>query len=122
MDDSNVIQAFKPTELPEQTFVIEKPPVGRPFHCGHGRLSIDPHNRSIECADCGKTLDRFDYLHNNAHVLARAWQDHASVRRELSTMQERITELKKDEKRLKAQISRHKDKIVIADVRGKQTL
>lgn len=122
MEESNVIQAFKPAALPEPTFVIEKPPAGKPYHCNHGRLSIDPHERSIDCADCGQALDPFNYMLANAQIITRAWQDHASVTRDLREMQDRITELKKEEKRLKSQIGRHKDKVIIADVRGKSTL
>lgn len=121
-DENNVIHAFKPAELPEKTLLIEKPPAGRPFFCNHEQLSIDPHERSIHCARCGQALEPFDFLLNQAHVLQRAWQDHASVKRDLSEMQDRVTALKKEEKSLRGKVERLKDKVGIVDVRGKHTL
>ena len=122
MSDDNVIHAFKPAELPAQTLTIEKPPAGKPMYCQHGALRIDPHDRAIACSTCGQTLDPFDYLLSNAAVINRAWQDHAYVKRELSDIQDRITELKKEEKRLKASNKRQGEKVAIVDVRGKSTI
>jgi len=122
MSDDNVIHAFKSAELPEQTLIVEKPPAGKKMYCQHGKLSIDPHERRISCAECGQALDPFDYLLTSAVVINRAWKDHSYVKRELCDIQDRITELKKEERRLKAQIKRHADKIAIVDVRGKSTL
>ncbi|RFP32463.1 hypothetical protein [Duganella sp. BJB476] len=122
MSSDNVIHAFKPAELPAQTLTIEKPPAGKKMYCQHGGLRIDPHERSIACAECGQVLDPFDYLLTNAATINRAWQDHGYVKREISDIQDRITELKKEEKRLKAQIKRSADKITVVDVRGKGLL
>ena len=122
MSDDNVIQAFKPAELPAQTLSIDKPPAGKPLHCVHDALRIDPHERAVACAKCGQALDPFDFLLSNAAVLQRAWQDHAYVKRELGDVQDRVTALKKEEKRLRAQIKRLGDKITIVDVRGKPPL
>lgn len=122
MGDSNVIRAFKAPELPEQTFSIATPPAGKPHYCKHGSLHLDPHERIMTCAQCGQVLDPFDFMLTNALTINRAWQDHTQVRRELGDLQERISDLKKDEKRIKAQIKRHADKIVAVDVRGKSVL
>jgi len=122
MSNDNVIHAFKPAELPEQTLTVEKPPQGKPFYCQHGALRIDPHERSVACTHCGQVLDPFDYLLSNAVTINRAWQDHSFVKRELGDLQDRISDLKKEEKRLKAQIKRTTEKIAIVDVRGKSTL
>lgn len=122
MSEDNVIHAFKGADLPEQTLVIEKPPAGRPFHCAHDSLRIDAHERTVSCAKCGQVLEPFDYLLSNAVVLQRAWQDHAYVKRDLGDMQDRVTELKKEEKRLRAQIKRLDGKVTVVDVRGKSTL
>lgn len=122
MSEDNVIHAFKPVELPEQTLTIDKPPPGKPMHCDHSALRIDAHERAIACARCGQALDPFNYLLSNAVTLQRAWQDHSYVKRELSDIQDRITELKKEEKRLRAQVKRLGEKTVIVDVRGKDRL
>lgn len=122
MSDENVLRPFKSADLPEQTLIVEKPPAGKKMYCQHVGLRIDPHERSIACSECGQVLDPFEFLLTNAVTVNRAWQDHAYVKRELGEMQERISVLKKEEKRLKSQIGRHKDKIVSVDVRGKPTL
>ena len=123
MSDDNVIHAFKPAELPEQTLAIEKHPPGKPIYCDHGSLRIDAFDRTIACAKCGQMLGPFDFLHKSAHVINRAWQDHASVRRDMSDMQDRVTALKKEEKRLKAMVKRLGDKTeTVIDVRGKGVL
>lgn len=122
MADDNVIHAFKAADLPEQTFVIEKPPAGKPYHCYHEALRIDAHERTINCAKCGQALEPFDFLLTQAATLQRAWQDHAYVKRDLGEMQDRVTELKKEEKRLRAQIKRLDGKVTVVDVRGKSNL
>lgn len=122
MSADNVIHAFKSAELPEQTLVIEKPPAGKPYFCAHDSLRIDAHERVVNCAKGGQTLDPFDFLLSNAVTLQRAWQDHASVKRDLGEILDRVTELKKEEKRLRAQIKRLDGKVTVVDVRGKSTL
>lgn len=119
--NDNVIQAFKPAELPEQTITIDKQPQGKPMYCQHEALRIDAHERTVACSHCGQVLDPFNFLLTNAATLQRAWQDHGFVKRSLSEMQDRITELKKEEKRIKAQIKRSADKITVVDVRGKES-
>ncbi len=120
--DDNVIHAFKPAELPAQTLTVEKPPAGKKMYCLHGALRIDPHDRTIACAECGQALEPFDYLLTNAMTINRAWQDHSYVKREIGDIQDRITELKKEEKRLRALNKRLGEKVAVVDVRGKQTL
>jgi len=119
----NVIQAFQKSELPEQTLLIEKQPPGKPYYCDHAGLRIDTHERTIACSNCGQALDPFDFLHKNAVVLQRAWQDHASVKRDMGEMIDRVTALKKEEKRLRAMVKRLADKNeAVIDVRGKSIL
>jgi len=123
MSDDNVIHAFKAAELPEQTLVIEKEPPGKTMFCQHPGLRINAHERTIVCAHCGQALDPFDFIHKSALVINRAWQDHAHVTREIRDMQDRVTALKKEEKRLKALTKRLADKTeTVIDVRGKSTL
>lgn len=121
--NDNVIHAFPKSELPEQTLVIEPPPLDKPFYCQHSGLRINAHERTIACAHCGQTLDPFDFIHQNAVVINRAWQDHAHVKREMNEMQVRVTALKKEEKRLRATVKRLGDKSeIVIDVRGKALL
>lgn len=123
MSEDNVIHAFKATsDLPEQTLLIQKPPAGKPYYCGHEQLRIDAHERSVHCARCGEALDPFNFLLNQAAVLQRAWYDYSSVKRDLSEMQDRVTALKKEEKSLRGMVGRLKDKVGVVDVRGKSKL
>lgn len=118
----NVIQAFPKPELPEQTLLISAQPPGKKMFCQHTRLSIDTHERRVACGDCGQVLDPFQFLHQNAITLQRAWQDHAHVKRELGEMQDRVSGLKKEEQRLRAMVKRLSDKTDIVDIRGKGVL
>lgn len=118
----NVIQAFPKPELPAQTITVADQPPGKKMFCQHARLSIDTHERQITCGDCGQALDPFTFLHQNAMVLQRAWQDHAYVKRELGEMQDRVSSLKKEEQRLRAMVKRLGEKTCIVDVRGKGVL
>jgi hypothetical protein len=122
MSDDNVIHAFKPADLPEQTLLIEKPPAGKPYFCNHEQLRIDAHERTIHCARCDQAFDPFNFLLHQAQTLQRAWQDYASVKRDLSDMQDRVTALKKEEKSLRGKVDRLKDKVGVVDVRGKSVL
>lgn len=123
MNDDNVVHAFPKSELPDQTLIIEPRPPGGPHYCQHPGLRIDPHERTIACSHCGQALDTFDFIHQNAIVINRAWQDHAHVRREMNEMQARVTALKKEEKRLRAMVQRLGDKAgAVIDVRGKSLL
>lgn len=120
--NDNVIQAFPKPELPAQTITVADQPPGKKMFCQHTRLSIDTHERLIACGDCGQVLDPFTFLHQNAMVLQRAWQDHAYVKRELGEMQDRVSILKKEEQRLRAMVKRLGEKTGIVDVRGKGAL
>lgn len=119
---ANVIQAFPKPELPEQTLLISDQPIGKKMFCQHARLSIDTHERRVACGDCGQVLDPFQFLHQNAIVLQRAWQDYTHVKRELGEMQDRVSGLKKEEQRLRAMVKRLNEKMGIVDVRGKGVL
>jgi hypothetical protein len=118
----NVIQAFSKPELPTQTITVAAQPPGKKMFCQHARLSIDAHERLISCADCGQVLDPFQFLHQNAMTLQRAWQDHAYVKQELGEMQDRVSSLKKEEQRLRAMVKRLSEKTGTFDVRGKGVL
>lgn len=120
MSDQNIV-SFPgiPQELPEQTITLEK----RPFNfCQHAKISLDSHQRLVNCVQCGAVLDPFEYLETNAVVLQRAWSDHASVKRTLTDMNDRVATLKKEEQRLKASGRRLKEKQPVIDTRGKDIL
>lgn len=117
MSDQNIVSfPGVPQELPEQTITLEK----QPFNiCQHTKISLDSHQRLVNCVRCGAVLDPFEYLAKNAVVLQRAWADHASVKRSLADMNDRVAALKKEEQRLKASVRRLKEKQPVIDTRGK---
>lgn len=120
MSDQNIVSfPGVPQEIPEQTITLEK----RPFNfCQHAKISLESHQRLVNCVQCGAVLDPFEYLETNAVVLQRAWSDHASVKRTLTDMKDRVAALKKEEQRLKASVRRLKEKQPIIDTRGKDIL
>lgn len=123
MADEKVIRAFPANELPENLIAIEPRAPGKPYFCAHEKISLNAHDRTVNCAQCGATLDPFDFLLNNAKTLQMAWQNHRSASMKVSELNERIAALAKEEKRLRAQVKRLQDKAgSVLEVRGKSIL
>lgn len=122
MTDNKVVHAFPTTELPPNLLQIEPRPAGMPYHCQHGAIRIDAHDRTVQCADCTAALDPFDFLLNNAVTLRRAWENHRATTHAVAELNERLSVLKKEEKRLRAMVKRLNDKVAVVDVRGKSGL
>src|SRR5574343_389721 len=106
-DDTNVTQFPGAGELPENPLQIKH----RQGFCDHPAIRLDDHSRTLECTACGATLDPFNFLRNNAATLQRAWQSHAAVSGDLSRLIERVTQLKKEETRLKGRVATLKKKL-----------
>lgn len=118
MDDDNVIHAFPTSELPENLVQVAPKASHLPYHCEHGAVRLDEHDRSVQCTKCGAMLDPFNFILKQAKTLQTAWDNYKYVRRELNEVTERITYLKKEEQRIKARIKRLQSKtdtIVIYD-------
>jgi len=97
-----------PEPLPENPIGIAPRPSSP---CYHESVILDEHERSVHCRECDATLDAFDFLQRSARTLQRAWQNYAHVQREVRAIDERLTELKKQEKRLRAQVKRLQEKV-----------
>lgn len=106
-DDTNVKQFPGTGDLPECPMSIKR----KDAFCDHPAIRLDEHSRTLECTACGATLDPFDFLRNNAATLQRAWISHSVVSGDLSRIIERVTQLKKEEARLKGRIATMKKKI-----------
>jgi hypothetical protein len=120
MDDNKVIHAFPVSDLPENLVAIESRPAGVPLHCAHNKVTLNEHDRVVNCTDCGATLEAFNFLLSNARTLQMAWRNHAEAARRVAELNQSIAVLAKEEKRLRAQVRRLKDKPgVVLDVRGK---
>lgn len=106
--NDNVVSLPGTQPLPENPMEI-KP---RMSYCQHDRIIIDPHTRSVQCADikCGAVLDPFNYLLNNAMSISRAWSSHKMVSTLAGELVERVGVLKKEEKRLRDMIKRLQEK------------
>lgn len=117
MTDSN-IRRFPGADVPEQTLAVERRPFG---FCGHEKITLDEHSRTVRCAACAKVFDPFDFLRSEVHRLQDAWERHRQVRASLGEHIDRVEALKKEEARLKGRIKTAKAKVEPAiDVRNRQ--
>ncbi len=110
-DRDNVRSLPTAGALPENPIEIEQ----QPFSCcRHESILIDSHLRTIECKKCGASLDAFDYLLNDATNIQRAWQYHREVMARVDRLNESVTKLVREEKRLKASVRRLQEKAATA--------
>lgn len=115
-----IIQLPGTEALPENPVQAEDR--DRYSHCGHARITLDEHQRTVNCRDCGRVLDPFGFLQHNARTLQRAWQNYEIVNRKVSELNERIAALSKEHKSLQGKVSRLREKVPTVDVRGKDKL
>ncbi len=94
----------------------------RPGWCGHESVTLDEHTRTVICADpkCGATLDPFGFLVSNAHTIQRAWSAYKQAMRQANEVAERVTTLKKEEQRLRAQVKRLQEKVPVLNTRSRE--
>lgn len=110
MSDNKVVQAFPSAELPENLMTIESRPAGVPFYCNHEAVTLNEHDRVVNCARCGATLDPFAFLVQNARTIQMAWSNYREAKNKVSELNNRIAILAKEEKRLRGQVKRLQDK------------
>ena len=116
--DDNVTAFPGASELPENPMQIAP---ARPGYCDHAAVTLDPHTRTVQCANvaCGAVLDPFHFLHANARTIATAWQNYRAVSNQAREIAERVHVLKKEEARLRAMIKRLQEKSgAVVNVRG----
>lgn len=115
MSDEKIIHAFPTREAPECPVEIER----RAHYCSHGKITLVTHDRCVVCAQCGATLDAFDYLLREAHAIRRGWEAYRQLERMIEEKRQQIADLEKERKRLQAQVRRAKDKPgATLDLRG----
>lgn len=117
-DESKVVKAFPMAELPENPLQIESRNPHSPYFCKHDSVRLNEHERTIHCACCGAALDPFDFVLDNAKTIQRAWEGYRITTNMISELNQRVDVLKKEEKRIRAQIKRLNDKSGIISVRG----
>lgn len=91
-------------------------------YCEHGRITLDEHQRTVGCRDCGAILDPFNFLRDNARTLQRAWINHGLAQRKVKELTDRIEALNKERESLQGKVRRLREKVPVVDVRGKDRL
>lgn len=100
MTDESTILTFPTKATPEcPVEVVDEKPVGIYCH-GHPRIRVDQHSRTVQCADCGKVIDPFDYIVSGAVSIRRGWQLLEQVQASVREKSEKVRELEKERKRL----------------------
>ncbi|HXU93214.1 MAG TPA: hypothetical protein VFP33_06105 [Gallionella sp.] len=96
--------------MPENLLSIEPRSAGVPYFCNHEAVTLNEHDRAVNCSRCGATLEPFNFLMSNARTIQMAWSNYREAQRKVSELNERIAVLAKEEKRLRAQVKRLQDK------------
>jgi hypothetical protein len=96
-------------ELPDNPLRLAARPAG---FCQHDQVMVDEHERTLYCANpkCGAALDPFNFIRGEARTLAMAWERYRFVTAEARDVAERVSVLKKEEARLRAQVKRLQEK------------
>lgn len=83
---------------------IKKAPAGGPIYCRHDAIYIDDHARILECRECGKVIDAYDYVLALAHKEIRLFEDIASLKKEQQELMSTREKLKNDVRNAKARL------------------
>lgn len=109
-DSNDKIHALPGRELPENLMSVEPRRPGEAYFCAHDAVRLNQHDRIVNCARCGATLDPFNFLLNNAVTIQRAWENYRAANLKVGELNDRVATLSKEEKRLRAQVKRLQDK------------
>jgi hypothetical protein len=74
--------------------------------CQHRRTTVDEVTRSVECRDCGATLDATEILLEWAREWNKRWANATTLLRERDRLKKEIEDLKRQRRNIKAQIAR----------------
>jgi hypothetical protein len=113
--DSNVVVAFKPTDIGEPPMTVKRAEYN---FCKHERIEADDHTRTLICHSCGATLDPFSFVCNSAHTIQRAWENYAFTQHQAAELVARVDALKKEEARIKSRINTARSKLPVISTRG----
>ncbi|MDD5276773.1 MAG: hypothetical protein PHR16_11925 [Methylovulum sp.] len=97
---SEIIEIDFKNKAKQPSFSIKKPVEYRPY-CSHPQVEIDNHERILSCANCGKVLDAYEYVHNLAIKETRLFDN-------LRQLKENVEDLTMARDTLKKQVSRLK--------------
>ncbi|MDR3437162.1 hypothetical protein [Telmatospirillum sp.] len=68
--------------------------------CSHGRLQIDTERRMLECKDCGRIIDPYDYLMKCAEAEESVYYTVRHLREEVDALKKERTILASERDRL----------------------
>lgn len=99
-----------------KTINLNNPEVRRTFtvsqnkkrHCSHNHIEVDETERIIECSDCEKRVDAFDFIMSLAHKENRHFWRLDEIKRMTDVLENEMRELQRRVKNLKAQERRLK--------------
>jgi len=108
MSDDKILTFPGSEPLPENSLVlVEKRDLS---FCQHPVITLDDHERVVRCDKCGKVFDPFTFLREQARRIQTAWQQHRQVMNAVHDKSASVSKLLAEEKRLRAQVRRLKDK------------
>lgn len=119
-ESEKVVQIRSAEALPENLITADDK--DRYSVCRHERITLDEHQRTVNCRGCGRVLDPFQFLQHESHLLQRAWANHDIAARKVTELSERISVLTKEYTSLKGKVARLREKMPTIDVRGKDRL
>ncbi len=100
MSDDNVVKL--------STKMTLQPVRAKYTGCRCTEVLVDEETRSLECQRCSKTIDPFDYLWKYAMKQQRIVFNLSSAEHENERLNKSVTELKRQERNIKARIRRVK--------------
>lgn len=106
MSTDKVVSPFPARDMPENLLAIEPRNSAVPYFCTHEAVTLNAHDRTVNCARCNATLEPFNFLMDNARTIHMAWQNYREARTRVSDLNDSIAILAKEEKRLRAQVKR----------------
>lgn len=77
---------------------------GIPLYCRHDKIIIDDHARIINCQQCGKVVDPYDYVLALASKEARLFASLAQLKKEQQELMATREKLKNDVRNAKARL------------------
>ncbi|MBO9492101.1 hypothetical protein J7384_17195 [Endozoicomonas sp. G2_1] len=81
--------------------------------CPHTKIDLDEHRRVIECTECRKIFEPFDYLLKWANGQQRIIWKITAAKHEAESLNNQIKELKRQKRNLQAQVNRLKKKVIL---------
>lgn len=84
--------------------------------CRHMAVTVDKHTRSLECRECGATVDAFDYVNEWASAEDKELIAVKGLRDEANKLREEIIGLKRERANAKSAL----DRALIAENKARQ--